>query len=153
MEGIAEIGSSVGRLIGVNRTSKSDVTKGTYFGLAVQRRLCMKQPCALCLALVVILTSTFGFSNWSFAQEEASAELVTITHVRAYGNGDIHIFFQPDVSIECGDRLRTSVGRPGQESVRALALAAIMSGRLVTVVFQAQRSGNWCELTYVQIAD
>lgn len=98
---------------------------------------------------IVVALSFFTFSGQSRAQMAQANEL-RVTVVRAYNTGDIHIFLSPDVSEACGDRLRVIV-KPGQDSVRTVALAAMISEGLVDVAFEAQRTGNFCNLISIQL--
>lgn len=83
----------------------------------------------------------------------APAQPVSITNVkvlrvRAYADGNMHIDFSKSIGDACGRRLRVP-GGPGQDNVLKVALAAMMSGRLVTVESGGTRSGQYCNLVYI----
>lgn len=76
---------------------------------------------------------------------------VDITGVRAYADGNMHLFFRTALSEACGGVIRVSSNDPGQESIKTLALAALMSGRAVTVDITPEKSGNFCNLIYIRL--
>ena len=81
----------------------------------------------------------------------ASAEVrgLDLTGIRAWTGGNMHLFFRSNVTPACGGVIRV----PGErkDDVRTLALAALVSGRAVTVEVEPQRSGDFCNLIYIRL--
>jgi len=72
-----------------------------------------------------------------------------LTGIRAYSDGNMHLYFSSEITPACGSVVRVS--GPGTESIRTLALAALMSGRGLTVEVDPAKSGNFCNLVYLRL--
>jgi hypothetical protein len=81
----------------------------------------------------------------------ASAQIknLDLTTIRAYADGNMHLMFRGDVTPACGGVIRVSGN--GKDSVRTLALAALMSGRAVTLEVTPQKIGNFCNLIFIRL--
>ena len=86
------------------------------------------------------------------ALSQVTAYGLKITSIRAYTDGNLHIFFSKPISASCGGRLRV-LPEAGQDSVRTVALSAMMSGRAVTVESASVPTNKICNLTYIRILD
>jgi hypothetical protein len=84
------------------------------------------------------------------AMSQVTAEQLQVIQVRAYVDGTIHVWFDKEISPACGDRLRVPPGE-GRESVRALALSAMLAEKIVSVSSHDVPSGNFCNLIYLRV--
>jgi hypothetical protein len=74
-----------------------------------------------------------------------------VTGIRAYADGNMHVFFDNDVSDACGSRVR--VGGDGKEDILALAHAAMNPSMKVTVEAESEPTGpgRFCNVIYIRL--
>lgn len=85
------------------------------------------------------------FPSTCFAQVPG----LDITGVRAYADGNMHLYFRTQISTACGAVVRVS--GDGKETIKTVALAALMSRRALTVEVTPQKVGNYCDLVYLRL--
>jgi hypothetical protein len=74
---------------------------------------------------------------------------LNLTSIRAYTDGNMHLYFNSEISAACGKVVRAP--GPNSDSLRTLALAGLMSGRAVAVDVEPQKSGNFCNVLYIRL--
>jgi hypothetical protein len=78
------------------------------------------------------------------------ATTVKVTAIRAYADGNMHIFLSDDTLCASPGSLKiVRVGGDGADRVHATALEALVLGRMVDVEYDDQPIGQFCNLTYI----
>ena len=84
------------------------------------------------------------------AMSDVTAEQLNVTQVRAFVDGNLHVFFSKEISPACGGRLRVPAG-DGQKAVLALALSAMLAEEIVSVSAEEVPIGNFCNLIFLRV--
>lgn len=103
------------------------------------------------MAAAFVICGFLVIATPSLAQT-VSKNNVNVLRVRAWTDGNMHIDFSQSINSACGGRLRVPDGA-GRDRVLTVALAAMMSGRSVTVESKDTPSGNFCNVIYIWLQD
>jgi hypothetical protein len=97
-----------------------------------------------------ILAATLGFLTFAGTASAVVSDERQITRIRSYSSGSAsHIWFDSSVSANCGNVFR--VQGDGQELVVKVALAAMLSGKSVTVEHNDTLDNGYCNVNNIRI--
>ncbi len=101
------------------------------------------------LTIILVVTSVL-VTVIPATTKAARIDNINIVRVRAYADSNAHIDISQPISSACGGRLRMPAS-DGQENIMKIALAALLSGKKVTIDSEDAKSGNFCNLNFIWV--